>query len=133
MTRWCVAFALAIAAMPAVATDIYKWVDADGGIHYGDHPPANVSAAPLVQPTPTRIHSVATPAVAPAVRRRSARGNRARRNVHGDDLQQRCAAYRRRIRALEQRMRHGYAEPAGNRWRARKREWTERLYRECYF
>lgn len=35
------AFAAALAIVPAVAmAEIYKWVDADGSVHYGDTPPA---------------------------------------------------------------------------------------------
>ena len=35
------ALALALALASAVATgEVYKWVDADGNVHYGDRPPA---------------------------------------------------------------------------------------------
>lgn len=33
-----IAILLALCGVPAVATDVYRWVDAEGGVHYGNHP-----------------------------------------------------------------------------------------------
>jgi hypothetical protein len=38
---------LAFAAGVAVAGDLYRWVDADGKVHFGDSPPAGVKAEKL--------------------------------------------------------------------------------------
>ncbi|HXZ52097.1 MAG TPA: DUF4124 domain-containing protein [Burkholderiales bacterium] len=40
------ALALLFAAN-AAAAQVYKWVDADGVTHYGNHPPAGVAAQPV--------------------------------------------------------------------------------------
>lgn len=132
MVRWCVLVALAAIAVPAFAGDIYKWVDADGGIHFADRPPGDGSAVEIDSRAPPRIHSLPPPALAPVTRSRPTR-RRPQVRRRTDRPARRCETYRRHIRLIERRMRHGYAEPAGNRWRARKRKWTERLYRECYF
>lgn len=133
MNRLCVLLALAAFTSAASAVNVYKWVDADGGIHYGDSPPAEVSAELIDQRALPYVHSTATPPPAPAARRHSGRRGQARAVRRRDGQSQRCANYRRHIRQIEQRMRHGYAEPAGNRWRESKRKWAQRLYRECYF
>lgn len=41
---------LLIAAVPAAA-DVYKWVDREGKVHYGDVPPPNSAARPIGVPT----------------------------------------------------------------------------------
>ena len=35
------------ALAPAAIADVYKWVDRDGGVHYGDTPPANTGSRPV--------------------------------------------------------------------------------------
>lgn len=71
---FCVALC---AALPAIGeTPTYRWRDAEGGVHFGDKPPAGVVAEPLkVRPQPSRL----TPAEADAeVRRlRAAEASRA--------------------------------------------------------
>ncbi|MFT4174925.1 MAG: DUF4124 domain-containing protein [Rhodocyclaceae bacterium] len=64
---------------PAAAGEVYKWVDADGGIHYGDAPPANtktqrvedritvVPARPAVPARPVAPERPAAPASVPPV------------------------------------------------------------------
>lgn len=51
----CLAAALALAsASGAVASDIYKWTDAEGNVHYGDRAPGNVDAERVdIQSRPT--------------------------------------------------------------------------------
>lgn len=45
MTRFCLLFVLA-ASLPAVAADMYSWIDANGVKHFSDSPPpANVQKA----------------------------------------------------------------------------------------
>ncbi len=41
-------FLLLLACMPAVAgNEVYKWVDADGGVHYGNEPPKGAKVKPV--------------------------------------------------------------------------------------
>jgi uncharacterized protein DUF4124 len=35
------------ALAPAAIVDVYKWVDGDGSVHYGDAPPANARSRPV--------------------------------------------------------------------------------------
>lgn len=34
----------ALMSQSAIATEVYKWTDADGGVHYGQHRPTDVTA-----------------------------------------------------------------------------------------
>lgn len=36
-----------LALAPAAFADVYKWVDRDGSVHYGDTPPANARSRPV--------------------------------------------------------------------------------------
>ena len=53
--RLPVVLALTLASTFAMA-DVYKWVDADGAVHYGDRPPADGtdSRSMTLPPAPTR-------------------------------------------------------------------------------
>jgi len=44
------AVALLAASAPALATDVYKWVDEDGRIHYGDRPAGESAEAVEIEP-----------------------------------------------------------------------------------
>ena len=46
MFRPGLAFVLAMLAAPAGA-EIYKWTDAQGNVHYGDHPPSSSTPKPF--------------------------------------------------------------------------------------
>ncbi len=54
MTRICVFVAVLAACSMAMADDIYKWVDADGKVHYSNTPPpkANVKKVNVEDPAP---------------------------------------------------------------------------------
>ncbi|APV51604.1 hypothetical protein BWI17_19055 [Betaproteobacteria bacterium GR16-43] len=59
MKRMAIAFAAAIAlASPWVAAQVYKWVDENGKVQYGEQPPPGAKATPINVP--------AAPAGAPA-------------------------------------------------------------------
>ncbi|MCA0899945.1 MULTISPECIES: DUF4124 domain-containing protein [Microbulbifer] len=48
--RWlapCVLAACAFTASPASAGELYRWVDKDGKVHFGDRPPAEAEAESL--------------------------------------------------------------------------------------
>jgi hypothetical protein len=36
-----------LALAPVAGADVYKWVDRNGSVHYGDRPPANAESRPL--------------------------------------------------------------------------------------
>lgn len=41
-------FLLLLASLPAMAgNEVYKWVDADGGVHYGNEPPKGAKVKPV--------------------------------------------------------------------------------------
>lgn len=42
----------AVALHAAAAGGSYRWVDAEGGVHYGDQPPSGVVATPVQPPLP---------------------------------------------------------------------------------
>jgi hypothetical protein len=42
---------LLLAAAAAHAQQLYRWVDKDGKVHYGDKPPAGVAAKPVANAT----------------------------------------------------------------------------------
>ena len=46
MTRWLVAAALLAATLPLAAEEVYKWVDAEGGVHYSATPPPGQALEP---------------------------------------------------------------------------------------
>jgi hypothetical protein len=39
LAPWALALVGALAFAPALGTEIYRWVDEDGGIHFSDRPP----------------------------------------------------------------------------------------------
>lgn len=58
--RGFVIFLLCLSAMnqgSLAAGGIYKWTDAEGKVHFGDHPPAQVNS----QPVGVRVNSIASP------------------------------------------------------------------------
>jgi hypothetical protein len=58
--------AVMLACGVAASTDIEKWTDSSGRVHYGDQPPADVDAAPIrVRPN---VIEGATPAQEPAAK-----------------------------------------------------------------
>lgn len=60
-TSLLLAAACGLAAMSATAVE-YKWVDRDGRVHYGDHPPADHGAVALRKPG--GVHTEAPPRAA---------------------------------------------------------------------
>lgn len=59
------AIALACLAAPALA-DVYKWVDAQGGVHYSDRPPPADAKTVTVEQTPVLTHHSDRPPAPPA-------------------------------------------------------------------
>ena len=71
MKRVLVCAALAMWALAASASVVYKWTDADGKVHYGDRPPDGVHAE-IVELVGTRVPRAAAPAAAPSAALRTA-------------------------------------------------------------
>lgn len=60
------AVSLASIVNPAAANEISKWVDRDGGVHYGDQPPPSVDATPVkVRPNVIDTRTTRSPVVLP--------------------------------------------------------------------
>jgi len=57
---------LAAVALPALADEIYRWVDAEGRVHFGDKPPENAE----------RVELTPIPAGDPQLQQRQERGER---------------------------------------------------------
>ncbi|QJR14686.1 DUF4124 domain-containing protein [Usitatibacter palustris] len=56
-----IAIALALAA-PVAHSQVYKWTDKDGRVHYGEKPPEGVKATPVAVPSAPKGAAAATPA-----------------------------------------------------------------------
>lgn len=103
----------------AVAGDIYKWVDEDGHVHYGDKPVGAQSERMAIQSTPTDPVRIAAQAQARAAARMEARETEATAAVEepSEEALRAMALERReaceKARAAMQRMlgaRHLYRE-----------------------
>ncbi|MBK6959728.1 MAG: DUF4124 domain-containing protein [Gammaproteobacteria bacterium] len=57
---------LMLLAQPVLADGISKWKDANGRVHFGDSPPADVSAEPLTVKPNVYEHPVLEPRAGPA-------------------------------------------------------------------
>lgn len=112
---------------------IYRWVDPQGRVHYGDRPAAGSSARPLqageLPPVNLQQKTEWRRAAPVATKKRVRAGSRAVR-PRGERAD--CKQYREKIRGIEQRLRQGYAEPAGARLHRSKRRWSDLLYQHCY-
>lgn len=123
---------LLLLALPplAQAASVYRWVDAQGQVHYGQAPPpaagaephsvkvspASPAPPPSARPSATAVPAPATkPAADPAVER----AERAKR----------CTAARERIQYLEDQTprRLGVEQPDGTLARMTEEEFQERL------
>ena len=131
MNRSLLLLLLIVLPTLAQATSVYRWVDAQGQVHYGQAPPpaagaephsvrvapASPAAAPAARPTtaPAAPATAAKPAADPAVER----AERAKR----------CTAARERIQYLEDQTprRLGVEQPDGTLARMTEEEFQERL------
>ena len=125
---------------PAQA-DIYRWIDANGSIHFSDTPPA-------LQPhSQVQLRSTATVPMSENIRqadrvsrqgkeldkllapRSKARYARAQREQDARDKQ--CDRYRQQLDRLQARLRAGYGNDRGNSLRQQRRELSQSYSREC--
>jgi Domain of unknown function (DUF4124) len=56
------AIALLIASAPALAEDVYKWVDKSGNVHYSDLPPSSIEAKRMPKRSKDALPAQTTPA-----------------------------------------------------------------------
>ena len=63
-TAALIAVGIAVHTLPLGAQTVYKWVDADGGVHYSDQRPAGREVTEVELPEFTRYKPPATPAAA---------------------------------------------------------------------
>ena len=94
----------------AVASDIYKWVDADGNVHYGDKPVGNPAERVAIESRRTDRAAVA--AQVSAAREARAEAREARAAAEGEqptaeelaaaaaEKEQECAGYREKLQAM---------------------------------
>lgn len=125
---------------PAQA-EIYRWIDANGTIHFSDTPPV-LEAHSHVQLRPTatmpmnenirqadqisRQGKELDKLLAP---RSKARYAKAQREQDARDKQ--CDKYRQQLDRLQARLRAGYGNDRGNRLRQQRRELSQSYSREC--
>jgi len=105
------ALTLALAASGALASDIYKWVDENGNVQYGDRPDGNPEAQRLAiasrSTDPARvkseIESVAATRAKSAERREAADADaatQAQARAEAEERAQKCASYRQTLQKL---------------------------------
>jgi|GEM_PF-612081 len=150
---WLAALMLisAVTSTPIVEAKIYKWRDSEGNIHFSDRP-RPVRNAKFPQPaldTPTSqseeisaelpyIHRIQAPEIIfpkrrPSVTTQSVQASKRHKSnaINAKKLAIKCQGYRKLITSINKQLRSGYREPKGNRLRAKRRELSDKLYREC--
>lgn len=66
--KWIAGVVVLAAALPVMGGQLYKWVDADGKVHYSDQPPpGNVRKQETLRPSGAPVQAVAVPATTPGV------------------------------------------------------------------
>lgn len=136
---------------PLAEAKIYKWRDSEGDTHYSDRPPPvrRIDGPPAASDNSANrseeisadlpyLHSMQAPAklfpkrstqVAPKTNRTPKR--QAAKKSNAQALARQCQGYRNQIASINKQLRSGYREPKGNRLRSRRRELSDKLYRQC--
>lgn len=122
VTLWLLLAGLMAFAPPAVAETVYKWVDENGTVHFGQRPPEGVDAT-AVNVSPNSAGLVAertpdnTPDLQPSVaqQQRDERGEKARAMQQEAELMAAaCEAQRSQLMRLEPRTRVLVRDPDGS-------------------
>lgn len=140
------ALILAFAISPAYG-QVYKWQDSQGRVHYSDSPPKAhhsyrevTSELPHVhRMEPLRRSPMTSTYSRPDTQTTPSARSRIVDRSYDQDLpshrashsQERCDWYRAELERIQKQLRGGYREGTGNRLRERRRELSEKLYREC--
>lgn len=129
MNRLLLPLLLALSPL-AQAASVYRWVDAQGQVHYGQTPPPSAAAEPhsvKVPPaSPSAAPAAASPAAPPAASATTPATDPAANRA---DRARRCTAARERIQYLEDQTprRLGVEQPDGTLARMTEEEFQERL------
>lgn len=140
------ALAWALLISPAYG-QVYKWQDSQGRVHYSDTPPKADHGYREVTNELPHLHRMEPLRKGPMTSTASQPDSRAKPSTpvptagsayyydsqtYGADLSQRqCDRYRTELEHIQKQLRSGYKESKGNRLRDRRRELSEKLYREC--
>lgn len=117
----------------AAPGEVYQWTDAEGNLHFGDHPPPQVEPERLhyLEPDPNAPPPppVATPRFhyEPPKRRltRSTGQNQRQRR------QQLCREFQRKLDEVRDIMRSGYTIKQGEALRRRERAYKDGIFDNC--
>lgn len=124
------------------ATEIYRWRDAQGRLHYGEHLPQDAdyeqldeSMLPPLHMVPAHTNSGPEKSAQPDTKstQSSQKKSRAknRSGVKENPAIQRCRRYKEQLETIQAKLRAGYREPQGNRLRLRRRQLEQRQREEC--
>lgn len=130
---------LVVAAVPAHADQLYRWVDSDGVTHFSDSPPkadGTPSRIPRSNTSiPIRSNNYESQRSLNQINRVTSqpRRNKSSRSSESTGSNQAvCESYRKRIASIDSRLRAGgYSVSQGNRLRAERREVSGKRSREC--
>ena len=126
----CLALLLSGGALQAAG--VYKWTDADGNLHFGDKPPANVEADAVTvrtgqdEHTAGRLNQMTDQAAANADKRSEARAEAAEKAKEAEEIARHCAESRETLRKLQTSTRQQYINDQGERAfidEAKRQEW----------
>jgi hypothetical protein len=137
MNRWLVCAWLLAAALPLQAAEkIYRWVDADGGVHYSATPPPGQA----VEEQDLRYQHTPDPAAAAAAQQRLQQDIDARREEEKEaaktvaessktaaSRRERCAAARGIVARLEGARGTRYRREDGSYVRYTDAEWQQKM------
>ncbi|MBE0485908.1 DUF4124 domain-containing protein [Marinobacter sp.] len=125
----------------AVQAQVYRWIDANGSIHFSDIPPVLEahSQVPVRPPATVPMNENIRQAdrvshhrkeldklLAPNSKARYAKAERAQ-----DARDKQCQKYRQQLDQLQARLRAGYGNDRGNNLRQQRRELSQSYSREC--
>ena len=128
--------------------DIYKWRDEHGKVHYSDQQPGEDLGQREISGDLPHVHEMDStplsplstkpaqkyPNGAPSRQKRqnqSYPANKTARARQPKKIQERCEKYQQQLDRIQRQLRAGYTVSQGNRLRERRRDLTEKQYRQC--
>lgn len=128
MHRLPAALLLCLAAQPLLAGNIYRWVDAQGQVHYGETPPSGVQAESRAgAKTPPR--AAASPVPPPAAPPAAVKPEEKKPTETAEAKAKRCEEARTRVAFLEEKTAYRLMirEADGSEARMTEEQFQERL------
>ena len=120
---------LSLASTIDASAEIYRWVDADGNRHLSDRAPPRQAYQRVEADDLPLLHITPPPAARPAAAERvpaiQAKKKKPLRKKALD-----CSRYEKKLAAIKKKLWSGYREPAGNKLRAKRRDYRA-LLRNC--